>query len=428
MYLVYYGDEFIHDPYSNDRRAHGGKLTGDVNSFLTFEITIPPTHPLRGSMSKRDYSHPVVVTFDDQLLFRGYVEDTQEQMNTELRVTCKGDLAKLADSLVRPYTTKSDDTQGGKTYIGGSGFAYLFQWYVSQHNSRVVYRGSDGKQHGTEKQFQIRYPEGSGTTLAAEGAKLDKRGDPYRSSSSKPTTLGEIQSQILDPLGAYLQLWYDGGDACLALYADLPDTLRNDQVVEFGINMTDYTFEDSCTDTYTAIRAEGGTDSGGSQVLLSSLADGPRSSDFYKAGDVVYHVPSVETYGYREYAWSDPTSEDAETLLARAMVQLQTIMVSTQSIDVAAMDMVFSGEGYRHLLPGQSVVTQSAVHGVNLELVVSSCDVDLDSPGSTRYTMGSIGSRITKSWSDIIRDMRESDDGTPPYSPMTDDDIDSVLQ
>lgn len=410
MYLVYYGDQFLHDAYSDDRRAHDGKLSGDVNDYLTFELTIPPTHPMRDAISKRDYANPVVVTFDDQELFRGYVEDTQETLNLELKITCKGDLAMLADTVVRPYTTDPNDTQGGKTYVGGQGFAALFRWYVSQHNAHVVYRGADGQQHGTEKQFQIRYPSGSGTSLDAECAVLDQRGDTYRSSSSKPTTLGEIQTQILDSLGAYLQLWYDGDTKCLALYADAPESLRNNQVIEFGTNMTDYTFEDSCVDTYTAIRAEGGNDADGNQVTLAGVADGVKSGSFYKSGDVVYHMASCATYGYREYAWSDSTATDANTLLARALLQLQRIMASAQSIEVSAMDMVFVNSEYRHLLPGQLATTQSAVHGVNLELLVASCDIDFDSPGSTKYTMGSSATRISKSWSDIIKDIEVSTD------------------
>lgn len=412
MYLVYYGDQFLHDAYSDDRRAYGGKLSGDVNDYLTFELTIPQTHPLRNSIKKRDYASPVVATFDDQVLFRGYVEDTQETVNLDLKIMCKGDLAILADTVVRPYTTDPGDTQGGRSYIGGQGFAYLFQWFVSQHNAHCTYRGEDGQVHGTEKQFQVRYPVGSGTSLSAEGAKLDERGDTHRSSSSKPTTLGEIQTQILDSLGAYLQLWYDGDTKCLALYADAPEGLRNNQVVEFGVNMTDYTLEDSCVDTYTAIRAEGGNDASGNQVTLSGVPDGVKSGSFYKSGDVVYHMGACATYGYREYAWSDSTATDSNTLLARSLLQLQRIMVSTQSIDVSAMDMVFVNSEYRHLLPGQLVVTQSAVHGVNLELLVSSCDVNFDSPGHTRYSMGSSATRISKSWSNIIKDIGVATDGT----------------
>lgn len=410
MYLVYYGDQFLHDAYSDDRRAHNGKLTGDANTYLTFELTIPPTHPMRNSIKKRDYSNPVIATFNDQQLFRGYVEDTQETMNMELKITCKGDLAMLADTCVRPYTTDPNDTQGGKTYVGGQGFAALFQWYINQHNSHVSYIGSDGQQHGTEKRFTIKYPSGSGTSLSAEGAKLDQRGDTYRSSSSKPTTLGEIQTQILDSLGAYLQMWYDGDTKCLALYADAPENLKNNQTIEFGVNMTDYTFEDSCLDTYTAIRAEGGNDANGNQVTLSSIADGVKSGSFYKRGDVIYHMPSCATYGYREYAWSDSTATDANTLMARSMLQLQRIMQSAQSIDVSAMDMVFVNSEYKHLLPGQTATTQSSVHGVNLELLVSSCDIDFDSPGNTKFTMGSSATRISKSWSDIIKDIEVTTD------------------
>ena len=409
MYLVYYGDQFIHDVYSDDRRVHDGKLSGDVNDYLTLEFTVPPTNPVAKSIKKRDYANPVIATFDDQVLFRGYVEDTQEQLNTEVKVSCKGDLAMLADSLVRPYTTRQGDTSGGKVYIG-QGFATLFTWLVNQHNSHVVYTGSDGQQHGTEKQFQIRYPSGSDTSLAQECAKLDERGSSDISSQSNPSTLGEIQNKILDTLGAYMQLWYDGDTKCLALYADAPESLKSNQTIQFGRNMTDYLYEDSCLDTYTAIRATGGNDANGNAVTLTGIADGIKSTDFYKRGDVVYHMANAEKYGYREYAWSNSDITDANTLLARALVQLQTMMVSTQSINVSTMDMVFVDSEYRHLLPGQVVTVQSAVHNLDVDLLVSSCDIDFDSPGSTKYTMGSPAARITKTYGSIMEEITVATD------------------
>ncbi len=409
MYLVYYGDQFVHDVYSDDRRVHDGKLSGDVNDYLTLEFTVPPTNPMAKSIKKRDYANPVIATFDDQVLFRGYVEDTQEQLNTEVKVSCKGDLAMLADSLVRPYTTRRDDTSGGKVYIG-HGFETLFTWFIDQHNSHVVYTGADGQQHGTEKQFQIKYPSGSGTSLEQECAILDKRGSSDISSQSNPSTLGEIQDRILKALGAYMQLWYEGSTKCLALYADVPDSLKNDQVIQFGRNMTDYLYEDSCLDTYTAIRAAGGNDANGNAITLAGIADGVKSTNFYKRGDVVYHMANAEKYGYREYAWSDSSITDANTLLARALVQLQTVMVSTQSIDVSAMDMVLLDSEYKHLLPGQVVTVQSAVHNLDVDLLVSSCGIDFDSPSSTKYTMGSSATRITKTYGSIMEEIAEANE------------------
>ena len=404
MYLVYIGDQFVHDAYSDDRKVHDGKLSGDVNNFLTLSFTVPPTNPALGLIKAHDYANPVRVTFDDQELFRGYVEYTQEQMNTEVKVTCKGDLALLSDSIVRPYTTVEGDTDGGKTYIG-TGYATLFQWFISQHNSHVLYQGSDGQQHGQEKQFQIRYPSGTGTTLAKECAILDQRSGERPYSQSNPTTLGEIQSKILDALGAYMQLWYDDDTKCLALYAEVPDVLKNNQRIQFGYNMTDYLFENTCVDTYTAIRAQGGNDDDGNPVTLSGIADGVKSTSYYKRGDVVYHMANAAAYGYREYAWSNSDITDANSLLANAIVQLQKIMVPAQSIDVSAMDLVFVNSEYKHLLPGQEVTVQSFVHNLDVELLVSSCDIDFDSPGSTKYTMGSSASKITKSYGSILEEI-----------------------
>ena len=409
MYFVYYGDQFIHDVYSNNRRVHDGKLSGDVNDYLTLEFTVPPTNPIAKSIKKRDYTHPVVATFDDQVLFRGYVEDTQEQLNTEVKVSCKGDLAMLADSLVRPYTTRQGDTSGGKVYIG-HGFETLFTWFINQHNSHVVYTGADGRQHGIEKRFQIKYPAGSGTSLARECAILDKRGSSDVSSQSNPSTLGEIKDKILKALGAYMQLWYDGDTKYLALYADVPESLKNNQVIQFGQNMTDYLYEDSCLDTYTAIRATGGNDANGNTITLAGIADGVKLTNFYKHGDVIYHMTNAEKYGYREYAWSNSDITDANTLLARAIVQLQTIMVSTRSINVSAMDMVFVNSEYEHLLPGQVVPVQSAVHNLDVNLLVSACNIDFDSPGSTKYTMGSPMTRITKTYGSIMKEIATATD------------------
>lgn len=409
MYLVYYGDQFIHDVYSDNRKVHDGKLSGDVNDYLTLEFTVPPTNPIAKSIKKRDYTHPVVATFDDQVLFRGYVEDTQEQLNTEVKVSCKGDLAMLADSLVRPYTTRQGDTSDGKVYIG-HGFEKLFTWFINQHNSHVVYTGADGRQHGTEKRFQIKYPAGSGTSLARECTILDKRGSSDVSSQSNPSTLGEIKDKILKALGAYMHLWYDGDTKCLALYADVPESLKNNQVIQFGRNMTDYLYEDSCLDTYTAIRATGGNDANGNTITLAGIADGVKSTNFYKRGDVIYHMANAEKYGYREYAWSNSDITDVNTLLARALVQLQTMMVSTQSIDVSAMDMVFVNSEYEHLLPGQVVSVQSAVHNLDVNLLVSACNIDFDSPGSTKYTMGSPATRITKTYGSIMEEITTAAD------------------
>lgn len=395
MYLVTYGGEFLHDPLSDDRRVSGGTLSGDANGAPTLSLTVPPSNPLCGKVSKRDLARPIEARFDGQLLFRGFAEETRELMDGSVEVDCKGDLSLLSDTVVRPYTTDP----AGEGYIGGAGYAALLSWLVGRHNALTEAAAR------TDAAFEIRYPEGSGTDLAAEGAKLDERGGGQASSTSKPTTLDEITDKILDPLGAHLDLWYDGDDRCLALYADLPESLVNGQTIEFGTSMTDLSIDDSSLDARTAVVPEGGTDADGNAVTLASLPDGSVSEGFVKSGDAVYSVEAVARYGYREEAWSDSDAADASALLAAAIVHLQASMAPAQSVRAGAMDMAFSGGGWRHLLPGQRVKVQSAPHGIDLDLVVASCEIDFDSPGDTTYELGTASTRITKTYGSIMKDV-----------------------
>ena len=74
------------------------------------------------------------------------------------------------------------------------------------------------------------------------------------------------------------------------------------------------------------------------------------------------------------------------------------------------MDMVFVNGEYKHLLPGQLVPVQSYAHNVDIELLVSSCDIDFDSPSSTKYTMGSPASKITKTYGSIMEEITVATD------------------
>lgn len=402
MYLVTYGGEFLHDPLSDDRRVSGGTLSGDANGAPTLSLTVPPSNPLRGKVAKRDLANPIEARFDGQLLFRGFAEETRELMDGSVEVDCKGDLSLLSDTVVRPYTTDP----AGEGYIGGAGYAALFRWLVGRHNAL------SGASGGPDESFSIRYPQGSGTSLEAECAKLDERGGGQASSTSKPTTLDEITDKILDPIGAHLDLWHDGEERCLALYADLPESLVNGQAIELGANMTDLTVEDSSLDVRTAVVPEGGTDADGNAITLSSLPDGPVSGGFYKSGDAVYSAEAVALYGYREEAWSASDAADANALLAAAIVRLQDSMAPAQSVKVGAMDLVFNGGSPRHLLPGQQVSVISTAHGLDLDLVVASCDIDFDSPGDTTYELGTASTRITKTYGSIIKDVSGAQSGS----------------
>lgn len=402
MYLIRYGGEFLHDPLSDERRVSGGTLSGDADDVPELSFTVPPSNPLLGSIAKRDLANPIVATYGGQELFRGFAEESSELLDGSVEVRCRGDLALLSDTVVRPYSTDP----AGDGYIGSSGFAALFQWLIDQHNDRVVCQGPDGSRIGYDRTFLVGYPPGSGTSLAQEGAKLDARGGGSASSTSKPSTLEEIRSKMVEALDAHVEVWTDAdGARRIALYADVPGHMENSQVLEFAVNMTDLTIEDSALDVRTAIVPEGGTDADGNAITLASLPDGPVSGGFVKRGDAIYSPQAVALYGYREEAWSDTEAASAQELLASAAVRLQSTMSSAQGISVGALDLALVDGSRPHLLPGWKVPVQAAPRGIDLELVVSSCDIDFDDPDGTTYRLGTAETRITRDWNSIMKDV-----------------------
>lgn len=402
MYLIRYGGEFLHDPLSDERRVSGGTLSGDADDVPELSFTVPPSNPLLGSIAKRDLANPIVATYGGQELFRGFAEESSELLDGSVEVRCRGDLVLLSDTVVRPYSTDP----AGDGYIGSSGFAALFQWLIDRHNDRVVCQGPDGSRIGYDRTFLVGYPPGSGTSLAQEGARLDARGGGSASSTSKPSTLEEIRSKMVEALDAHVEVWTDAdGARRVALYADVPGHMENSQVLEFAVNMTDLTIEDSALDVRTAIVPEGGTDADGNAITLASLPDGPVSGGFVKRGDAIYSRQAVAIYGYREEAWSDTEAASAQELLASAAVRLQSTMSSSQGISVGALDLALVDDSRPHLLPGWKVPVQAAPRGIDLELVVSSCDIDFDDPDGTTYRLGTAETRITRDWNSIMKDV-----------------------
>ena len=73
MYIVKYGDQYIHDPYSDLERASDIQISADVNASGTCTFTIAPSHPIYNKLKLRDSSNNVTVLQDDTVLFDGYI-------------------------------------------------------------------------------------------------------------------------------------------------------------------------------------------------------------------------------------------------------------------------------------------------------------------------------------------------------------------
>lgn len=377
MYTVFYGDRALLDPYSGDA-VSDVEVSAAVNECGTCRFTMPPDHALRHGIRMRSSSEPVRVYDGGTLLFSGFVWQAEQDVWDCLEVTCKGDLAYLGDTVVRPYCTdRSSKDWRSDMALAPSSVAALFDWYVSQHNEHC----------GPGHSFEVGRNDGD---------LLEPDGHVYRSSTQLPTTAREIEDKILKPLGGYVFVRHVGGSRVIDLRYGCSDV--NDQVIDFGVNLTDYVRTDTSEDLATAVRPEGASEGDAPPLTISGMPDGEFGvrDGIAKRGDVLYDVSAVSEYGWVE----GTVSSEAKTVDGLVQAGIEALRKSarpTPSIEVKAIDLhLLSPDRARPLVPGQVVRVRSRPHGVDAHMLVTKATLDLDDPSQTTYVLGPAAEGISR--------------------------------
>lgn len=236
MYRILYNNSIIFDPYGDaDEVVIDARMTNEINAASYLDFTMAPTHPLYDVIAE----HEGIVSLysDGDELFEGVIDSIEVNMQAYKSISCVSALDYLNDTIVRNYSTIAGEAElTAPTSVDG-----YFQWLIDQHNEHV---------HDERKMFVVGINQGSAFTASNY---------IYRSSTSNPTTASEISTKILDDLGGYLTLRYENGLKILDLYSDVHE--MNTQVIDFGVNLVDFTKKTETKDQYTAVIPKGGTPS-----------------------------------------------------------------------------------------------------------------------------------------------------------------------
>ena len=388
-YTVTYDGDFLFDPYGDDVITDSS-ISGEVNAAVYFDFTIERNHRLYNKLEEK--AGIVKVYSDSKLLFMGEITDIQEDFYGSKQVSCVDPRDHLNDVLLRPYSTVS----GEQSITAPSSVDGYFQWLIDTYNEGMI----NPKFH-----FQVG---------VNQGAYLEKNNHIYRSSEQFPSVGSELEDKILDSLGGYLTLTYPNDIPTLNLYADVHEA--NTQMIDFGVNLIDFTKTTGTSEQYTAIRPQGGTPEKDSDdpnapdpepTTIESLGDGVTSvdGDYVKKGDVVYCQSAVNRYGYKEYNWSESDTTDPNDLLEKAVADLKKKVEPKLTLEVKAVDMALFMDGYDHLECGQVARVRSKPHGVDEYLLVSSMGIDLQDPSQTKYTLGQAFDSLTGEQSSFVKSL-----------------------
>lgn len=383
-YRLLYGSYTLYDPFTDDT-VTDVKLTAKSNNPDYLDFTISYTHSLYNVIAEK--AGFVYLYWDKELLFLGEIESIETELEGDKSVSCNGALAWLSDTVVRRYSTIA----GEEDLTAPSSPAGLFQWYITQHNEHV---------RDSHKQFSVGVNQGSA---------LDTNDYIYRSSTSIPETWAEIEDKLIDSLGGYVFVDYD--PLTISWYADVHD--KNTQIVDFGVNITDFSKTIDTSSQYTAVRPQGATpekEDGATEdpkpITIESLPDGGTSdAGITKSGDVIYSVDGVTRYGYREYAYSNTDCETQEGLLTSAIKALNNLLSPTLSVTVKAVDLALYMDGYTHLKVGQAVRVRSKFHNIDEYLMVNSITLDMQDPSNTEYELGADYDSLTGQQSSYLKSL-----------------------
>lgn len=391
-YKLLYYKQILFDVYSGDY-VTDAQLSMSVNAISYFDFTISLTHSLYDIIA--EHAGIVELYFDDAKLFSGEITKISVDLNGNKDITCAGALDYLSYTLVRPYST----IDGEADLLAPSSVDGYFNWLIEQHNKHCL----DSRKH-----FFVGVNQGN---------LLDNNNYIYRASSALPTTSSEIEDKILNSIGGYLYVRYKDDKNILDLYADTHEA--NTQIIDFGVNITDFVKTTSTDDQYTAVIATGYTPDPPEDdpqkkmtpITLEGCVDGgtPYSPSIVKMGDVVYDVNAVARYGYKEYHISNDDIKTYDGLLQYACKVLNKLLSPSLSVSVKAVDLsLYMKDKYEHMQVGQAVRVRSKLHNIDEYLVVNSITLDMNNPENTEYQLGESYDTLTGQQSSYLRSLNSS--------------------
>ena len=382
MYFVKYGDEYLYNPNDNERVLSDLALDYEENSCGFCDFTIYPNHPLYNELKAYDYNKIITVYDNDYLLFSGFIYELGKEFQLDGHVKCKGELAYLNMSIVRPHN------------LTFNSIGEYISWLIAKHNSQV----------DESRRFII-------GDVPTDEKVLEIKNDGYI------TTIEAINTNLIDnsDIGGYISVRNNGG----IKYIDFKlkrDSYNYSQSIDFGVNLLSYTSTSDFDEIATFVIPSGGTvekttlDEYGKEtiynetVTIKSIKDKNITDDIVKKSDYIYSVSAVATYGWIGKAYSNTNIDDPNILLNESVSVLKDLMTPNLTIEIKAIDLHILNPELAPITVGDYIKVHSEPHNLNEYFLCTSISLDLNDPGNSEYVFGKKPYSFTSSYKKDIED------------------------
>lgn len=348
------GKEYLlHDPLKNLFTKDAYYIVGD-NINGQAEFTVYPDNP--------NYIHVRKLVTDIEILkdgipkFHGRVLYDNESFSGAKKVFVEGELAFFCDSIQRP-----------KKYQNISLSGYL-QDIIANHNAQVEQR----------KQFVL----GRVTVQ-------DSNDNIYRYSNYENTRT-VLKEKLVDRLGGHLVVRHENGQRILDYLDDATFYKRNNQKIEFGKNLLDFSKNMDASDVATCIIPLGKKLDPEEQDESLGVIKEQRINirDVNGGVDYVTDDNAVREYGkiYKTVIFDDISVP--ATLVSKGKEWLKSVQFEKLVLEVKAIDLNLTDEAYQAFEIGDMVQCVSKPNGLDKEIPLTQKKTYLTNFAKNTITLG----------------------------------------
>ena len=342
MIQLYVDDELAYDSRVRSTALLGLKAELGLNRGGAATIVLPPDHPFYNAFVS--YRSLVTIYRDGKLRFRGRALYPTDEFDLTRTITCEGERCFLRDGIHRPYAY--NDTP-----------ANIFSQVISLYNVQVE----------EFKQFVVGNIEG-----------IDVSNIVFESAEAE--TFAATVDKLVELCGGYIVFTTDlDGRRVINWYASIG--YQNQQTIEFGENLLDFSRTTANSDLATVIIPYGAKDeTTGARLTIVSVNDG---LDFIQDDDAVALRGIIAKAVY----WDEITS--AADLKLRAQQYLNTSKNLIASLTLTAIDLSLLNKNIDSFVVGDVIKVRSKPHGVNDEFYqLTEQSIDFLYPQNDRVVLG----------------------------------------
>lgn len=376
MWTIWNGSDLLFDPRLGGYKVTSARLTQELNLADNLEFTIHTGNQNFGTLSR--LKKTVEARNNGVVKSRLRMLDSTIGWYNEKEVLCEGALAWLNDSIQRPFEFPVDPTHAAP--------ADYFAFLINRHN----------EQEPAERKLHV-------GICTVE----DPNNYIVRSDTQYSTTMQLLREGLLNTLGGYLWVRYEGSETYIDYLADF-DLLAN-QPIRLGLNLLALETLQRGAEICTAILPLGALDETTMQrVTISGLPD-EDTEDICKSGDIVYSKAAESMYGariVRTVFWNDVTVNT--NLLRKAKEKLAQARQLPSTITITAADLSDAGYDYTAFSVGTYVdiydAAHSDAHSLLQRYLVKKITADLLNPANSVLTLGATEYGFTDKQSQSVSD------------------------